>query len=565
MADMAVLQSSASRVVYKNGLVYTVDVNETPDWSTNPKEAVVTENGKILFVGSSPEAETFVQPDTEVIDLKKAVVLPGIHDVHVHPLEAGCPVWDTVELPPDTNPEKMVATIKRAAQRQKGTKWVLGHGYSLDSMLDHVKKGGRPPKDILDEAVPNAPAIMMEETSHSVWVNSRALALAGIDKDTANMPAGLIMKDKTGEPNGILLENAGNAIIDIAMEPTADLEELYYHGLLRSLKKLSKFGITSVCDARCFWKSNHHKVWERAMVSNELTVRTILGLWAYPHFDDAAQIQSLKSLFKDDPDSMLRISQIKLYSDGLLQSTTAAVLQPYLVNYRFEGLSENKGMNYFTENRIYKYLKELQSFEGSKGFDFHIHTIGDRAVRESLNAIENTMDFQGQSRRSRHRLTHLEMIDSADISRFSVLNVTADFQVAGSYTLPKHRKDFSELVGKAKALDTIPVRSVWGTGANVTLSSDWDVSAINPFLGIQHATQRQHQAVDVKTAVEMYTINGAYVMRQEGLVGSLVAGKDADMIVIDQDVFNIPPGRIGQTKVLQTFVKGKVVFSKSKV
>lgn len=554
-------RSHNNRTVYLNGLVYTVDVRDNADWTMNPKEAIVIENDKIKFVGTNAEAEKNITPESDIVDLMGATVLPGIHDVHMHPLEADSPVGGTVELPGDTSPDKMIQIIKDSAPNQKGTNWVLGAGYSLHSVLEFIEKGGRTPRDILDEALPNTPAIMMEETSHSVWVNSKALSLAGINRNTPNTAAGIIMKDeKTGEPNGILLENAGNAIIDLAMTPTPELEELNYQGLLTSLKEIAENGITSICDARTYWRSNHHKAWQRALANGKLTARTILGLWAYPHLKDEEQIPSFKAMYNYDPASLLRVSQIKMYSDGLLESTTAAVLQPYLINYHFQGMTDNKGMKYFDTSRMEKYFRELQNFGAGKGFDFNIHTIGDRGVRDSLTAIQRALPYQDKTRLSRHRLTHVEMVNASDIPRFAALGVTADFQVAGDFTLPEERSDNDELIGPDKAYNTIPVKSLWESGARVTLSSDWDVSDLNPFIGIQHATQRGHQAVSVKTAVEMYTINAAYVMRQENRVGSLVAGKEADFIVLDQDIFDIPTSQISETTVLQTVVKGKEVY-----
>jgi len=543
--------------VYMNGIVYTVN-RKLGEWWKQPEQAFATDGNIIVFVGSNDGVKRFVTENAEVIDLRGAVVLPGIHDVHVHPLEARSPVEGTVALPADTDPERMVSIIRKQSSKQIGTTWIMGHGYSLYNMLQHIKKGKRPPKAILDEALGDIPGIMMEETSHSVWVNSKALELAGITKDTPNIPGGIIMKDpKTREPNGILLENAGNSIVDFALRPTAEIEQLDYEGLVSSLGYLSENGITSICDARVYWQRNHHRAWLRAESEGKLTVRAVLGLWAYPHLDDDYQIPELQKMFSHNPDRRLRLSQIKLYSDGLLESTTAAVLGQYKKRYNFETLEDNTGMNYFTQERLECYLRKLQHLDNGGGFDFHIHTIGDRAVRESLNAIEKAKPDQNPERPSRHRLTHVEMVSPDDIRRFRDLDVTADFQVSGDFTLPKHRADNEDLISKVKARETVPVRSVWETGARVTLSSDWDVSQLNPFRGIMHAAQRGHQAVSVHTAVEMYTINAAYVMRQEDRVGSLEVGKEADFIVIDQDIFNIPVADIVKTKVLLTAVEGR--------
>lgn len=494
-----------------------------------------------------------------VYDLDGASVLPGIHDVHMHPLESGSEVGGTCKLLSDTKPEEMVDLIRKQAPKQKGTDWVLGHGYSIEPMLRHITDGGRPPREILDEAIPNKPAVMMEETSHSVWVNSKALQMADIDSSTPCRPGGMIMKDpKTTEPNGILLENEGIEIMDIAMKPTPKLAKYNFEGLMYGLEQIRKNGITSICDARVYWKQEHHKSWHKACDEGLLTVRAILGFWIYPHMDDDVQINALKQLqssYHCGNNCFLRQNQVKMYSDGLLENTTAALLEPYVKQLDVEGLEENIGMNYFSQERIEKYLSNLQHFEDGKHFDFHIHAIGDRAIHEVLNAIENT-----KVDRTRHRMTHLEVIHDGDINRFSDLGVVADFQV-GHHSLPDYRGDIEEVIGVDRSAHFIPVKSVYDTEAVVTLSSDWDVNELNPFEGIKRAVDRGEQSVSLKTAIEMYTINGAYAMRQEDIVGSLEVGKEADFVVIDRDIMNIDINLINKIKVKMTVLQGKIIYT----
>ena len=559
--------------VYYNCIVYTVD-NETDGglWWKTPQEAFVVHGKEIVFVGSEVDAfcfteETYDLVDVEAVDLKGNVVLPGIHDVHMHPLEAGMSVANMVLLESGASLDvNMKNSIKEqaAANRREGVDWILGGGHSLDSVLTYMETTGKDPKDFLDEAMPNDAVVLLEETSHSVWVNSKALEKAGITKDSGDIGGGIVLKNHaTGEPNGILLEYAGNFMFDEAFKSIPTLDELNYEGLLESLAHISENGITSICDARAYWGRNHHSAWKRAETEGTLTVRAVLGMWAYPNLDDQYQITELRKLYSNDPQRKLKMSQIKMYSDGILHATTAALLEKYVKDYKLQGLEENKGMNYFTQEKIETYIQQLQTFGEGKGYDFHVHAIGDRSVRETLNAINNTLSEQNINRRSRHRLTHVEMVDPVDLERFRVLDVTADLQVANNFTLPNHRYENEGLIGAARAYDTIPVRSLWNTGARVTLSSDYDVSPLNPFLGIMHAAQRGHQSVSVHTAVEMYTINAAYVMRQEDRVGSLVKGKEADFIVIDKDIFNLPVADIVKTNVLMTVLEGGATYKKN--
>ncbi|XP_061169197.1 putative amidohydrolase YtcJ [Saccostrea echinata] len=545
--------------IYTNGKIYAVHGKR---WDEIPQEAMVVKGGKINFVGTSSEALEYFTYQSTVLDLHGATILPGIHDVHIHPLESASEVGVTCQLKSNTDPdsEEIKNIFRTCAKRQIGTNWILGGGHSISSILKHIRNGGKPPRKIIDEVLPNVPVVMLEETSHSVWVNTKALQLANITKYTTRRPGGVIMREPmTNEPNGILLEDEGISIMEFALKPTAELEELNYQGLIYGLEKLNANGITSVCDARLFWTRNHDKAWDRACRDDKLTVRANLGLWAYPQKEDGYQIQKLKDMYTNgNPDCFLKKNQIKVYIDGLLESTTAAMEEPYLENLHLPGIPDNRGMNIFDQARLTKYVRELQHFAEGKGFDFHIHAIGDRGVHQALNAFNDSW-IQG----TRHRMTHLEQVDELDINRFRRLNVIADFQVAGNFTLPSYRKDLAKLVGKDRAYNSIPVKSVYDTGAKVTLSSDWDVSDLNPFVGLQHAISRGHQSITIQSAVEMYTINAAYAMRQEDVVGSLEVGKHADFIVIDTDIMD-PSNKdsIYQTKVLQTVLEGEEVYWK---
>ena len=392
----------------------------------------------------------------------------------------------------------------------------------------------------------------MELTSHAVWVNSRALELAGIDANSPNPTGGIIMKDNSGSPNGILMDNAGNLVIDLVIASIPNSEENDYDGLVNfALPELAQNGITSICDARTYWKRNHHLTWQRAEADGNLTVRANLGLWLYPTDDDDSQISTIQSLYSHDDERLLKINQVKLYADGIVINTTSAMEEDYLVD--LFGLETNNGLNYVTQNRIAKYIRSLEPV----GFDFHIHAIGNRGVNEALNAIEESGSGNG-----RHRLTHVEYVLPSDYPRFSQLNVTADAQVAGDFTQPINWGETNELVGSALNMANIPIKSLQEANARVTLSSDWDVSALNPFIGLQNAVTRSPQALSLEEAISAYTINGAYVMRQEDKVGTLEVGKEADFIVLSQHLFNIQEDEINQTQVLATYLRGELIYER---
>ncbi len=541
-------QEENVEVVLYNASVYTVNQNQP--WA----EAIYFRAGIIEFVGSSEEALELASEDAELIDLKGKMVIPGIHDVHMHPLEAMSPFSRTCLLDSSVeDAEEYIPELQECAPEQIATDWVLGFGHSVFTLLETDRR----PVEILDEAIPDKPVAIMEETSHSFWVNSKALELAGITKDTANPPGGVIVKDpNTGEPTGILFDSAGDLVLDLAWAPTDEILELNYEGLLEALELLNEHGITSVCEARTYWKRNFQDAWLRAEDEGQLSVRAILNLWAYPNMNDDEQIRALKDLYQNDPESLLRISQIKVYDDGILINSTAAMLEPYLET--LGDIPSNNGLNYFSEERLTKYIRELEPV----GFDFHIHAIGDRGVREALNAIENGQQGNGQQRQGRHRLTHLEVVNPADYPRFKQLNVTTDMQVAGDFAQPSHWQENKFLIGE-RAEPLIPLKDLFEANARITLSSDWDVSDLNPFVGMQNALTRKPQNLsNLEDVIQAYTLNAAYTMRQEDKVGSLEVGKRADLIVLNQNLFEIPVSKISKTKVLMTFLEGELVYER---
>ncbi|APD05773.1 exoenzyme regulatory protein AepA [Flavobacteriaceae bacterium UJ101] len=532
--------NSTDTQIYINGAIYTV--NESQPWA----EAMIVEDGIIRYVGSTIEAQKHITSSTSIIDLKKQMILPGLHDVHMHPMEVGATYNHFVLSEEEINAENYIPKIKKASQNHTSETWLIGFGHSINTLLN----ANRSPLEIIDEAVSDRPVIIMEQTSHSMWVNSKALELANITTSTSNPQGGIILKNQDGTLTGMLIDNAGDIVMQQAISSLKNASQGEYEGMIEYvLPELAKNGLTSISDARCYWKRGQHKAWKKLADEGKLTARFNIGLWAYPTEDDLTQLTDLKSFFSNDSTSLLKFNQIKLYSDGITHNTTAALHSNYLVDYF--GLTTNNGLNYFTQDRITKYIQELEPI----GFDFHIHAIGNRGVTEALNAIE-----KGTSHKGRHRLTHIEMIDHNDLARFKSLNVTADAQVAGDFTQPEFWHDNDILIGSTLANNEIPLKSLYEANARITLSSDWNVSDLNPFIGIQNAVTRTPQNISLKEAIKAYTINSAYVMRQEDKVGSLEIGKEADFIIINQNLFKIPPHHISKTKVKATYLKGQKIY-----
>ncbi len=537
--------------VFTNGPIYTV--SETMPWAT----ALAVDDGEIVYVGDSDGIAPFIGPGTRIVDLAGRLALPGLHDSHVHILEANHQAQGTCFLPSGAPPESHIPRLIACAPDQVGTDWVLGFGHFIWDLRDHIDGGGRPPVEILDDAIPDRPVVIMEETSHSVWANTMAIQAAGFDTATENPPGGVIVRDEFGEPNGILLDGASEILLDLALAPNPELADLNREALLFGLDLARTHGITSLVDARGHWRRGYVEAWQQVEDEGRLTARAIVSLWAYPYLDDAEQIAALTALYSNEPNRRLRFSQVKVYSDGEIWHTSAALLNPYFCCT----LAGPRGLNYFDEQRLTAYVTALQDV----GFDFHIHAIGDRGVHEALNAIEAAADACGagglcESRR--HRLTHVELVRPSDIARFPALDVTADLQMSHPFVEPPYALDTAFLLGVPRIQERQwRLRDLHESGANVVLSSDYDVGSLSAFEAMERAIDRGDQSLpDLDAAIRAYTINAAYLMQQEHLVGSLELGKRADIIVVDRNPFEIPKSQISQTQVEMTMVDGRIVF-----
>lgn len=306
----------------------------------SPKQGMVIKNGKIGYLGDNAGAQAAAVSSgvrCRKIDLSGKTIIPGLHDVHMHPMEVGSPVAGTCKVPENTlpsDPAMWVDFSNGCYTQQKGTEWILGHGHSIWAMLEYTSNPDNPdPKTLLDNWVKDKPVIIMEQTSHSVWVNSEALKRAGLDGVNPQAPTGgKIMLNKENRANGILLENAGNWMMDKALDQNLypELKALAVTGLTNGLMDLAKNGITSFVDARCYWQRGNHMAYESVEKSNKMTARAVLAMWAYPAAtDDAKQIQDLIGLYSNPKNGMVRRTQIKAYQDGIIPTRTAKVLEDY--------------------------------------------------------------------------------------------------------------------------------------------------------------------------------------------------------------------------------------------
>lgn len=549
----AVLPSQLPKnVVFKNGTIYTS--NEKQDIV----EAVAVKEGKIIFVGSNKDVEEFINEDTKVVDLQGRFILPGFVDNHNHIFEAKSPAAGNCSVSPDASLQKQRSYLKACKKGVKDGEWISGTGFSLEALLKDMdeKSEQQTPLQVLDELFPNNPVLIMERTSHSVWVNSKALELAGINKDTKDPQGGRIIRDsETGEPFGILYDTAGDIVMEKAWNSQPNLFEKNYEGLLDGLDEVAKNGITTVGDGRLYWKRGWLDVWNKVNDEKKLTSRVVLRPWVYPNLNEAEQMEYFKKIKRDDVSSRMFINQVKMYSDGISINSTAKTLE----KYKFEWFTGTPyGLNYIPEEKMKWWLTELNKI----GYGALIHTIGDAGVRESLNAIEAA---KKEGANQPYTLTHVEMVEDSDIDRFAKLGISADFQVGHDFTEDPKQSWASTYFTNQQMKRIMPLGRIWKTGANVSLSSDWDVNELNPLVTISNALSIDEKGLsDVYAAIDVYTIKPAKALGLDNITGSIEVGKSADMVLLNEDITKMSADKIPNAKVLVTVLQGEVVYHKEK-
>jgi len=533
-----------AELVLTNGAVYTV--NGARSWA----QAVGITRGRIVFVGTDAAAKTRVGPNTRVVDLGGKMVLPGFHDSHVHPVLGGVDTLDC-DLNDAATPAAALESVRKYASAHPDKKWVRGTGWALTLFPD-----GNPSRTLLDTVVSDRPVFLWASDGHSAWVNSKALALAGVTKATPDPPAGRIERDQaTGEPSGTLRESAADLVAKHLPERTPqELED----GLRAALKIANRFGLTSLLEANA--SEEDLETYTALEKRGELTARIFASIHCDPD-KGVAEVPRLRALRTKYAGKRLRPEGIKIFADGVLETRTAAVLEPYT------GFPGDRGKPNLTP----EVFGPLATALDKEGFQIHVHAIGDRAVRMSLDAIEAARKANGV-RDARHHLAHIELIDPADIPRFRRLGVVANFQPFWAngdrwlteLTEPK--------LGPERSRWLYPIQSVVASGAAFAFGSDWDVSSMNPLDGIEVAVTRREpekgpgagwlpeERITLPDAIAGYTIRGAYVDFSEKETGSLEVGKSADLIVLDKNLFEIPPSQIHDAKVLWTLLEGKEVF-----
>jgi predicted amidohydrolase YtcJ len=531
-------------LILMNGAVYTMD-------KAQPRaEAVAVAADKIVYAGPARGAGRFKGSGTKTIDLGGRMVLPGFQDSHIHLIEGGIET-SQCNLGGLQTREAVFAAIRDYAAGRPDEKWITGGRWELP-----VFPAANPTKEDLDKLVPDRPACLSSADGHSAWVNSRALKIAGITRNTPDPTGGRIERDpKTGEPTGTLRESAAGLVEEHIPELGADA---YIKGLRAGLEMARRFGITSIIEANAGEKILD--AYSALDKSGELTLRVLASL----HVETGkgpSEVDRLVKLRETYQGPHLRATTAKIFADGVVESHTAALLEPYLDRPGDRGAPL---LEPGTFNRLAVALD-------AAGFQIQVHAIGDRAIRMALDAMEAAGRANGL-RDLRHHICHLELIDPADIPRFKALGVVANFQALWAYADPYITQLTIPILGLGRSRWLYPIGSVVRTGAVIVGGSDWSVSSANPLDAIQVAVTRRdpegppgpawipEEVVDLPTMLAAYTTNGAYLSHEETTRGAIAPGLTADLIVLDRNLFKIPASDIHKAKVLLTLFEGKPVF-----
>ncbi|WP_455359729.1 amidohydrolase [Streptomyces sp. SYSU K21746] len=540
-------------LVFTSGTVITMDPSGTG--SRTGATALAVTGERITAVGGE-DVHELIGPDTQVVDLAGRALLPGFQDAHVHAVFGGLELG-ACDLTGTTDLAEYRSRIAAYAAAHPERPWITGGGWSMESF-----PGGLPTRHLLDELVPDRPALLVNRDHHGAWVNTRALELAGVSAATPDPADGRIEREADGTPSGMLQEGAVALVGRAVPAPTG--EDLLA-GLLRAQRLLHSFGITAWQDALLGEYGGHPDVSGTYLTAAErgvLTARVNGALW-WDRDAGAEQIPQLVERRKALRAGRFRADTVKIMQDGIAENHTAAMTAPYKDGCGCA--TANTGLSFVDPHKLTGYVTELDALD----FQVHFHALGDRAVREALDAVQAARAANGP-RGNRHHLAHLQVVHPTDVPRFAQLGAIANIQPLWAAHEPQLDELTTPFLGDGLAIRQYPFGDLHRAGAPLAAGSDWPVSSANPLEGIHVAVNRilpgaerppflPGQRLDLTTALAAYTSGSAYVNGLED-TGVLRPGHLADLIIIDRDPYAVASAELASLRVEATYVGGRCVF-----
>ncbi len=530
-------------LILKNGRVWTA--NPAQPWV----EAVAIEGNKIVAVGTTAEIAAKAGPSTQVIDAGGRLVSPGFNDAHIHFL-GGSLGLAQVDLTGACTLPEMQAKISAWASKNPNEPWVTGSGWEYYCFPEQRL----PTKQDLDSIVNDRPVYLRAYDGHTGWANSEALRIAGVTRKTDYSGFGEVVRDQeTGEPTGCLKEGAQSLVsrhIPVATKARQ------VAALREGMKLAATLGITSIQNAS--GGPNDVALWDYLLKEYALTLRVSVAMSMPPgvYSDSLKRAGAIRERYSGP---MLKVSALKIVLDGVIESHTAAMLEPYA-----DG-TEDRGTPAWSADAYNSFVASADK----AGWQIYTHAIGDRAVRMALDGYENARKKNGV-RDSRHRVEHIEVIDPVDIPRFAALGVMPSMEPI--HADPATVEVWSKAVGAKRLPYSFPWAEFVKTNAKLVFSSDWPAAiSVNPIRGMHNAVNRQttdgkpeggwipEQRISAETALRAYTAMGAYSSFEEKSKGMIAPGMLADVIMFSQDLLACSPAKIHETKVVLTVFDGRVV------
>ena len=544
----------SQETVYTNSFIYTVN----PEQAT--AEALAVKDGAIIALGSNEEVQAQVSDQARVVDLNGRMLMPGIHDMHAHPKEAGEKYNFQCAFPFTFTIDEIVEKLTECAADTPKGEWIRGGQWAMELMQSDTV----PNKEILDAITREHPIYLGDSTVHGAWLNSRGLDVLGIDESTPDPAGGVILREPgSTEPTGILIDNAA---YDVLKQIPAYTDGQYETALTWAMHEMNKVGVTSVKDAAA--DSHALKAYRSLDQAGRLTMKVSASIvWRMAWTDTREkELENLK-LRADYATRNVGTNFTKIMLDGIPPTRTSAMLEPYLPD-------ETHGDS-FTGKLIHTpaLLAEDMVYLDVQGQTVKIHATGNRAVRVALDAIEAARKANGDSGLM-HEISHAELIHPDDISRFKQLNVTAEFSPILWY--PSLLVEvMARVIGEERANRFWPIKSLQDAGAHLIYGSDWPsvVPDPNPWPGIEAMVTRQDpygvrpgelwpdQAIALEDALRIFTINGAVAGKHADRTGTIEVDKSADFIVLDRNIFQVPLEDISETQVVLTVVSGQEVYN----
>ena len=554
---MKVTVQNFADVVFRGGSIFT--------GAPKPVQglALVVRGGRICALVPDADLGPYLGAETEIVELNGSLLLPGFQDAHIHPAQGGVELLQC-NLTSAENAEEAVALIAAYAAANPDVPWIEGGGWSMDHY-----PGGTPLAAMIDAVVPDRPVSLSSRDHHSLWANSAAFRAAGIDADTPDPEDGRIERLADGSPAGTLHEGAAGLIE--AHSPVVS-EELLLAGLLRAQEDLLAQGITGWQDALVGGFAgipDTRVAYERALAEGQLKARVRGALW-WERSQGLEQLDSLierraKAEALGQPERF-SLGTVKIMVDGIAENYTASMVDSYRDCHGHD--TGNKGLSFISADDLATYVTALDA----AGFQVHFHALGDRAVRDALNAVEAALKANGPSG-LRHHLAHLQIVSGQDTGRFAELGATANLQPLWA----RHEAQIDELTlpfMPASAKDRqYPFGELHARGARLAAGSDWPVSSADPIAGVHVAVNRiaagldreplggEIQRLDLATALSAYTSGTAYVNHRDSETGRLAPGYYADLTVVSPDPFGVPASEIHRSRVVSTWIDGQCVYA----